>query len=192
MKYKSSKEILDISIEEFQGLSRKELGKYVTQLSSAANKRIRRLEESDIMTPALDIAQQSGGNFTGKGKDINELRAEFMRIKKFMESKTSSKRGYTRYKNEFFKRVQASKKVQSEFTNDDLRDFWRLYNEFPTIETFVKGSDISIKFIFDVYVKNKELDKAALMNIVNDKLKSFYESQQQLLNESEDDEYIEI
>ena len=82
-------------------LNETEFRKAVTKIVSVANKRIKRLEKSNLKdSPAYQKWLSEGGvKFSVKGKDYNQLQAEFWRLKNFMDNKTSLVRqanGYLR------------------------------------------------------------------------------------------------
>lgn len=70
----------------------KNFRKEVSRLSSMANKRIKRLSNSEMShSPALKKWQDEGGKKFGVGrKTQKEVRKEFYRVRDFVESKTSS------------------------------------------------------------------------------------------------------
>lgn len=70
----------------------REFRREVSRLSSMANKRIRRLQESNLKySPALEIWKDEGGVFFGvKGKTQKEVRREFHRVNNYLNSDTSS------------------------------------------------------------------------------------------------------
>lgn len=72
----------------------KELRKEVSRLASAANKRLNRLESNNLkMLPAYQAWEQNGAiRFSVKGKDYNQLQAEYWRLKNFMDDRTSTVR----------------------------------------------------------------------------------------------------
>lgn len=76
-------------------LNEKEYRKEVTKIVSVANKRIVRLEKSKLQdSPAYQKWLNEGGvKFSVKGKTHNQLQREVARLKKFMESETSTVRG---------------------------------------------------------------------------------------------------
>lgn len=79
----------------------------VTRLSSAANKRLRRAEQSGLTdSPAYQEVQRSGGKFTGKGKDLEGLKAEFLRLKQYFGDHTSTQAGWNRVKENATRRAQ--------------------------------------------------------------------------------------
>ena len=70
------------------------LRQIVTRLASAANKRLRRAEQANLDSPAVKGAMDSGGKFTAKGKGLEGLKAEFVRLKTFLQDKTSTIKGW--------------------------------------------------------------------------------------------------
>ena len=72
----------------------KELRAEVSRMASMANKRLKRLENNNLtMLPAYQAWEQNGSiRFSVKGKDYNQLQAEFWRLKKFLDDRTSTVR----------------------------------------------------------------------------------------------------
>lgn len=81
--------------KELYFLDEKEFRKEVTKIVSVANKRVARLEKSKLTdSPAYRKLEENGGvRFSVKGKTHNELQREVARMKKFIESETSTVRG---------------------------------------------------------------------------------------------------
>lgn len=81
-------------VEEIKREER-ELRKQVSRLASMANKRIKRLEQSELTdTPAYKSWEENGAHkFSVRGKTYQEVQAEYWRVKKFIENKTSTVSG---------------------------------------------------------------------------------------------------
>ena len=102
------KDILNIDLDAFNNLNESQLRALTSRLVSASNKRIRRLKECDIYSPAIrglgDIEQFS----TKLNEDVtpeqrvNQLRSRFAKIRNFMTSETSTISGF----NKFVKRIK--------------------------------------------------------------------------------------
>ena len=68
-----------------------------SKLTSLANKRIARLEANGLTdSPAYKAYIETGGKFGVRGKDHNQLQSEVARLKKFIESETSTVKGVTK------------------------------------------------------------------------------------------------
>lgn len=142
-KYRIQKDISE-DFFDINQLSRKELAPIVSRLAAAANKRIKRLEDKGMRTLAYQSVMESGGKFSVKGKNLNELRAEYMRAKLFLESKTSTIKGA--------KEVEAKFQQLTGYTFDKNQadDFWNVMHElqkadFDTVKLHYKeiASDIA-------------------------------------------------
>ena len=73
----------------------KYLKKEANRLASMANKRVKRLEQNNLTdAPAYQQYITSGGKFSVRGKDYNQLQQEISRLQAFVSSETSTVRGY--------------------------------------------------------------------------------------------------
>lgn len=70
----------------------REFRREVSRLSAMANKRIKRLQESNLKSsPALEKWEREGAEFFGiRGKSQQEVRNEYYRVKNYLDSSTSS------------------------------------------------------------------------------------------------------
>lgn len=73
----------------------RELRAEASRLSAIANKRVQRLESNNLTdTPAYRTYIENGGKKFGvKGKDYNEVQQELAKLRRFIDSKTSTVRG---------------------------------------------------------------------------------------------------
>lgn len=113
---------------DFQKLNKKELSKIVQQLSRTVNRRFVSLEKQGGISPAYKSLQKSGGRITTKGKDINELRHEYVRAKNFLSLKTSSLKGFKQVNLELANRLGFSKLSQSQIDR-----LWEAYNKLDEV-----------------------------------------------------------
>lgn len=132
-------ELLAIDVRDFNRLDESDLRKAVTQLASAANKRYRRFQASGKDTPATRMLEQSGGALSAKGKDLNQLRAEFARAKQFLEAKTSTARGWAKVQEQT---LQSLAKRGISVTKKDLDTFWRAYEDLKDISPEVANRSL--------------------------------------------------
>lgn len=122
VKGKSTKELLKIDPEVFNKLKTPELREVVSRLADAANKRLNRLH---YPTPA---SIEAGGRFSVKNKNLNQLRGEFIRVKNFLESETSTNKGMENFISEIKERVR--KETGIELSTSEFFDFWDIYKGF--------------------------------------------------------------
>ena len=94
---KSVEDLLKTGSTYLKRLTESHLRQVVTRLSSAANKRLRRAEKAGAgNSPAIEKVKNSGGKFTGKGKDRAGLEQEFIRLRDFFRDPTSTMEGWKR------------------------------------------------------------------------------------------------
>ena len=94
------KKILSTGWDILSKMNRSALAKTVSSLASAANKRLKRMKQSGEVSPAYRYAERTGGKFSVKGKSVNELRAEYVRAKNFLEQRSSTLKGWKAIKKE--------------------------------------------------------------------------------------------
>lgn len=82
-----------MDLSDFMSLDKSQLRQAVSRLASAGNKRLKRLEQSNVSSISAMEVHESGGKFSTKGKSLDALRAEFMRVKTFLKSDTSTVSG---------------------------------------------------------------------------------------------------
>lgn len=94
-------DIIDMDWREINALSESDLRQLSQRLNSAANKRLRRLEASEEAkySPAYRAIQESGGDFSVKGKTTKTaIKNEIQRASDFLRSRTGNVRGTQAYK----------------------------------------------------------------------------------------------
>ena len=85
---KMSQSLTQISEKAFRI---REYRKEASRLASIANKRVERLEKNNLQSsPAYQTYLATGGRFGVKGKTYNEVQAEVSRLKRFIDSNTST------------------------------------------------------------------------------------------------------
>ena len=158
-----------------------------SRLASLANKRLKRLEEKGLQdTPAYQSYLKYGGEkFSVRGKSYNDLQSEMARMKRFIDSKTSTIRGVNstlkdiakntniKYKNLVDLRKKASKffelssKVEQYLrTVDDMasaisyKQIWESIDEYVTTNVkALDGADNDIDKMIEAVTKAiKEYD----------------------------------
>ena len=104
--------IQDILTQGISGRDDNTARQMLTRLVSAANKRIARMEKGGETSPALQQVKATGGKFSSRGKSGTELQKEFIRIKSFLETPTSTIREVRAEKRKATKAPQKPKAQQ--------------------------------------------------------------------------------
>ena len=172
----SIQDIIDMDWRDINRLSEGELKQLSMRLNSAANKRLRRLEQSgqSKWSPAYTHIKKSGGDFTVKGKDTKTaIKNEIQRATDFLNAKTSTAAGSKEYKENvenIFKKKKVDKpekpkeeKTPAESTEEakqkDIED------EDVDIEDF---SEMQRKKLFRALDKLREKNATQVYNIGSD------------------------
>ena len=185
-------DLINISVEELNSMSKRDLSRVVSRLSSTANKRLQRFDDKGNITPATISAEKSGGRFKAKGKTINQLRSEFIRVRNFLNLKTSTVRGYKKFKEDFFDRVEAKSGIRLRMTDDKLSRFWRIYDKTANLSPFFKGSDQRQKMVFDMFVEMENKDDEEILADIQNRFNNWYEEQQAIENEYSTSTFFEL
>lgn len=142
VKGKSIQQLKSLSPKFLESQTTSDLAKVVTRLSSAANKRIKRLIQSGIPSQALLIWSQRGAyKFSSKGKNKAMLLEEYKRVKQFLETETSTVKGARLARK---KTIEGAREKGVEITEKDYDKFFRLYEELKKVDPSV--SDKLMKY----------------------------------------------
>lgn len=165
--------LLKMSYEDFTNESA--LRKAVKQLADSANKRIKRLQESKLESRALDKAFKSGGKFTTKGKDFTELQDEFMRVKEFLESPSSTVKGIREARR---KVIKSLKKSGVDISEEDFAEIMGMYEQLREENPSISEKDLYYRVLKAIkqYVADKDLDPAEIYEKIKEDLSKIYES----------------
>lgn len=118
-----------INLDNLYQLDRDSSRRVLNRLISVANKRIRRLVKKDIPSPALVKRMKGKGRksyisyfSSKKAKTTNDLRTEIKHVQQFLQSDTSTVKGYKEYRKGIIDRMGREFKNKSE-----EKRFWKVY-----------------------------------------------------------------
>lgn len=140
-------DILNLDNRAFNKLGESDMRKVVNRLTSAANKRLRTFEKTGEISPAAGKVFSSGGRFSTKGKDLNELRAEYGRVRSFMGAKTGTIRGWRSVKRQT---VDTLKKKGIDVDPDKLEDVLRVYDRLKEVDPTIEERSLKYKVISEI------------------------------------------
>lgn len=180
----SIKEIMDIDIDTFNALGERELRAITSRLVSASNKRIRRLEQHNIISPAIQSLGSKGVFTTKLSPDVsakqrvNKLRSEFARARNFLGLKTSTIKGYRSYQKQV--REDLENELGRKLTDSEIGTAYRilhkLQNDGSVAGSGTRGSQQARKMIFEqLYEQSAFLDDEDMMKSTKDKYEEFYD-----------------
>lgn len=175
----TTSELLNLSSVEISKLKKPQLRKIVQTLANTSNKRLKRLQQKGISTPASRYVNKSG-KFSTKGKNINQLRAEYIRAKNFLQSKTSTLKGYKQFKKEVQKSL-SEKGIN--ISSDNLEPIFKIYEKLKDINPSVAEKNLKYVTLQEI---NEELKDGQteyeILSRINDNLSQMYEQEMELEN----------
>lgn len=163
--------------QNFEKMKRDELAKQLQPTIDAANKRLKRLEGMETLSPALNSVMESGGKFSIKGKSRNDLLKEASRAIAFINMKTSTVSGAKQFEKGFAAKL--SNKAQG-ITNDQrklLFDSFRKLQQISPVGLNVYGSDRLIRMLADEVTDDNYSFEATMQKALKE-LESEYEQYQ--------------
>lgn len=173
------KDILNMDVSDLNKLGKKDLQKITGRLVSAGNKRLRRAEEKGISSPAFSYVENNGGVFSTKGKTLNQLRAEFVRAKNFLEAETSTIKGAEKFINQS---IEALHKEGVDINKSDFQEVMRLYESLKRSDPKVAERGLKYAVLRELSEKvESKLNAEEILTTMQNNLDSVYESEQDRL-----------
>lgn len=139
-----AKDILDWDVAKYRSLNKEQLHEALKTLTAVANRRIRALRKAGLSdTPALDKLGNRK-HFYARQKNYNAMRSEFARVRKFLQSKTSTVSGYKKMIKDINKGLKKHKVTVADSTKTaynrtperqmqvNHEHLWRAYEELKT------------------------------------------------------------
>ena len=168
--------------QNFEKMKRDELAKQLQPTIDAANKRLKRLEGLKTLSPALNSVMESGGKFSIRGKNRNEVLKEASRAIAFINMKTSTVSGSKQFEKGFAAKLSNKAK---DITNDQrkvLFDSFRKLQQISPVGLNIYGSDRLIRMLADEVTDNKYSFEVTMQKALKE-LESEYE---QFMQEQDD------
>lgn len=163
-------DILNTPLNKIMSMSREDLATYTRALVRESNKRLSNMKKRGITTPATAFIKKHGGKFSlrtrkGREKNVAELREEFQRAKGFIESETSTVRGFRIWETKVADTLKANAGIDyNSLTETQKRRFWQVYAKLEeTDQANVYGGNYrtSVKEIYDAVksgLRKKDID----------------------------------
>lgn len=184
----SIKNIINMSAEDINKLNTKDLRQLVGRLVSASNKRVKRLEKSELglLSPAYQSVKRRGRLFSTKNKQINQLRNEFKVAKNFLNMKTSTAKGFKELRKETVTRLG------KEFDSiEQEKRFWQTYRKIEESGNILpndKGGSAKVQEILaNKLNENPDANIDDLIDDIDDDITKAYEEYFEDTEEDEDE-----
>lgn len=163
-------DVLNMPLNKIMSMSREDLATYTRALVRESNKRLSNMKKRGITTPATAFIKKHGGKFSlktrkGRQKNVAELREEFQRAKGFIESETSTVRGFRSWETKVADTLKTNAGIDyNSLTETQKRRFWQVYAKLEeTDQANVYGGNYrtSVKEIYDAVksgLRKKDID----------------------------------
>lgn len=173
-------QIVDLTPEQFNKLSKSELKGYTQVLASAGNKRIKRAQEQKFDSPSIQAVLERG-KFSTKDKNLNQLRNEFMRAKRFLESKTGTLGEFKKWRKENIQELKEGSGIN--LTEQQFDVFWRSFEQLKKEDPTV--ANMSFKYhvlsTIDAMQKdNAELSVDEIVSTLKPQIEQMYKEHQSM------------
>ena len=138
--------------ENFATMKRKDLITQMQPTIDAANKRLKRLQGMETLSPALNSVMQSGGKFSIKGKTRNEILKESSRALSFINMKTSTVSGAKQFEKNFAAKLSNKSKNITNDQRKTLFDSFRKLQQISPVGLNIYGSERLVRMLADEVV----------------------------------------
>lgn len=174
------KEILAQGPEKIAKLSLRELRAQVRILANTANRRIDRLQEANIETPA------TYDSFTGRrmerirahGKTLNELRSEFVRAAQFLNAGTSTLTGARKWRRSSISGLEDAGVTGINASNFKL--LWHSFEKLKSLDSSVQNRGLKYRVLKEIQesIADGERDADTIAEQMQGELVRIYEEQE--------------
>lgn len=155
--------IKDMPLSKLMSLSRADLEKATRALVRESNRRLTVMKKKGLASPSTEYIKKHGGKFrtttrTGNKKSVIELREEFQRAKGFLESKTSTVRGYREWETKVADTLSKQGIDYGSLTPAQKRRFWQAFSKVEELDraNTLKGSANYKATVNEVYTAVKK------------------------------------
>ena len=168
--------------DNFSTMKRKDLITEMQPTIDAANKRLKRLQGMETLSPALNSVMQSGGKFSIKGKTRNEILKEASRALSFINMKTSTVMGAKQFEKNFAAKLSNKSKNISNDQRKTLFDSFRKLQQISPVGLNIYGSERLVRMLADEVVDENYSFEATM----DKALKELEREYEQFMQEQED------
>ena len=166
----------------FTSMKREDLLAQIQPTIDAANKRLKRLQGMETLSPALNSVMQSGGKFTIKGKTRNEVLKEASRAISFINMKTSTVSGAKQFEKNFAAKLSNKSKNITNDQRKTLFDSFRKLQQISPVGLNIYGSERLVRMLADEVVD----ENYSFEGTMNKALKELEREYEQFMQEQDD------
>ena len=150
--------IQNMPLSKLMSLSRVDLETATRALVRESNRRLTVMKNKGLASPSTEYIRKHGGKFrtttrSGEKKSVTELREEFQRAKGFLESKTSTVKGYREWETKVGETLAKHGIDYMSLTRVQKRRFWQAFSKVEELDraNTLKGSANYKSTVNEVY-----------------------------------------
>lgn len=150
--------IQNMPLSKLMSLSRADLETATRALVRESNRRLTVMKNKGLASPSTEYIRKHGGKFrttirSGEKKSVTELREEFQRAKGFLESKTSTVKGYREWETKVGETLAKQGIDYMSLTPAQKRRFWQAFSKVEELDraNTLKGSANYKSTVNEVY-----------------------------------------
>lgn len=168
--------------DNFTSMKREDLIAQMQPTIDAANKRLKRLQGMETLSPALNSVMQSGGKFSIKGKTRNEILKESSRAISFINMKTSTVSGAKQFEKNFAAKLSNKSKNITNDQRKTLFDSFRKLQQISPVGLNIYGSERLVRMLADEVVD----ENYSFETTMNKALKELEREYEQFMQDQDD------
>lgn len=171
--------LINMTQRDIESMSRAQLAKIVTKLEDVAHKRINNIyKQESIYSPAANYIVRTGGFEGVRGKDLEQVREEYLRVRTFLRSETSTVKGAKQYTTATWERLAEdsgvnAKTLQKKLSADQIGKIYDSIHRMQSLDASIAldYGNIQKKAVEEVQ-KNPDISKDELV----ERLQNFNET----------------
>lgn len=181
MKWQS---IIDMTPEQFNKLSKQELKGYTQILASVGNKRLKRAQEVGFESPSIDAVLKKG-KFSTKDKNLNQLRNEFMRVKRFLTSRTGTIQEFNKFRRETIAALKEKEGIT--ITKEQFDEFWRAYEQLKKDKPEVANKGLKYNILTQIdEMQRQKISMGEIVEALKKDIDENYRKSQEMTKQAEE------
>ena len=167
----------DLTVEQLNKMKKKDLKPLVQKMANVATIQKKRLEKAGIKSPAYYGLQKAGGIGKTRGMDLNDLRAEYVKLNKFLDAKTRTIQGVKKFNTQTRERLG-----NKDLTDADLKQIYEVWDKLKEIDANTVRNMGSNKVLSEItqMVKEGNNTDGDILSQLSNYVTSEYEHQEEI------------
>lgn len=178
----STEYLINMTQRDLESMTRAELAKAVTYLNDVATKRINRIYANEgVYSPAANYIVRTGGFEGVRGKDLEQVREEYLRVRTFLRSETSTVKGSREYVKNTWSRLAedtglTEKELQKKLSPEQIGNIYDSIHRMQSVDASIALNYGSVqKQAVQMVYENPDISKEELFERLAEASERSYE-----------------